>query len=83
MDVVDSVFYEDTEMDERLIDAYQMFNSSDGKIVLDDLLRYCGWGPQDPTSLDESDAKSVIAMQRIVWRIKAMLNAKPEGDSNE
>jgi len=58
----------------------------DGKVVLEDLLRYCGWGPQDPTVMNGEDAKSILAMQRIVWRIKAMLNSTVEtkqGDDNE
>lgn len=76
MDAVDSVFYKEAVADGNLIGAYKFFESDDGKKVLDDLLRYCGWGPQDPTTMGEDDAKSILAMQRIVWRIKAMLNAE-------
>jgi hypothetical protein len=78
MDSIDAVFYKDAEMPEELITAYAFFNTDEGKIVLEDLLRYCGWGPQDPTSMNEQDAKSVLAAQRIVWRVKAALNAKPQ-----
>lgn len=84
MDAVDKVFYKDAEASEELVGAYQMFDSADGKIVLQDMIRFCGWGAQDPTVMDEGDAKSVLAMQRYIWRIKAMLNAKPaKGDNDE
>lgn len=85
MDAVDSVFYKETVADGALIGAYKFFESEDGKVVLDDLLKFCGWGAQDPTIMDESDAKSILASQRIVWRIKAMLNAEvqEQGEDNE
>ena len=83
MDVVDSVFYEDTEMPEALIGAYQFFNSEDGKIVLKDMLVQCSWGSQDPTIMDEQDAKAILATQRMMWRIKAALNAKPITNQGE
>ena len=86
MDAVDRVFYENVTADEDLIGAYQMFASDDGKKVLADILRYCGWGVQDPMSMDDSDAKAILASQRIVWRIKAMLNAKvqkTQGDDED
>ena len=76
MDAVDAVHYGDAVADGDLIGAYKIFESEDGKKVLKDLLVYCGWGAQDPTIMDESDAKSILAMQRIVWRIKGMLNAE-------
>ena len=76
MDAVDKVFYKEATADGDLIGAYKFFESEDGKRVLGDLLKYCGWGPQDPTVMGEDDAKSILAMQRIVWRIKAMLNAE-------
>lgn len=80
MDSIDIVFYKDAKMSEELITAYSIFDTDEGRMVLDDLLRYCGWGPQDPTTMDESDAKAILAAQRIVWRVKAALNAKPSGD---
>lgn len=86
MDSIDAVFYKKAEAPERLISAYQFFNSDDGKVILEDLIRYCGWGPQDPTVMNGDDAKAILAMQRIVWRIKAMLNSIVEtkqGDNNE
>ena len=75
MDAVDGVFYENVTAEEELIGAYQMFASDDGKKVLADILKYCYWGAQEPTAMDESDAKAILASQRVVWRIKAMLNA--------
>ena len=84
MDAVDAVFYEEAEASEELVGAYEIFNCADGKLVLNDMMRFCGWGPQDPTTMDEADAKSVIAMQRYMWRVKAMLNAKPvKGEVDE
>ena len=87
MDAVDSVFYQDATAPENLIKAYSFFNTEDGKLILKDLQPFLGWGAQDPTIMGEDDAKSILAMQRIVWRIKAMLNAKPEaeqtGDDDE
>ena len=75
MDAVDDVFFKDATADEDLIGAYQIFDSKDGKMVLKDLLVQSRWGAQAPTLMDEGDAKSILASQRIVWRIKAMLNA--------
>lgn len=83
MDVVDKVFYKDAEADDTLIGAYQIFDSEDGKVVLEDIMRFTSWGAQDPTVLDELDAKSILAMQRIVWRIKGMLNSAPQTDKGE
>ncbi len=86
MDAVDGVFYENVTAEEDLIGAYQMFNSEDGKKVLTDILKYCYWGAQEPTVMDESDAKAILASQRVVWRIKAMLNAgvqETQGEENE
>ena len=86
MDAVDGVFYENVTAEEDLIGAYQMFNSEDGKKVLADILKYCYWGAQEPTVMDESDAKAILASQRVVWRIKAMLNAgvqETQGEENE
>ena len=83
MDAIDSVFYEEVEEDEKLVSAYAFFNSDEGKLVLKDLLKYCYWGAQDPTILEESDAKSVLATQRVLWRIKAMLNCKVSAQNGE
>ena len=83
MDAVDEVFYKASEMDKDLIGAYQMFNSNDGKKVLEDLVRFCAWGAQDPTMLDDTDAKSVLAQQRVLWRIKGMLNSTPITEQGE
>jgi len=83
MDVVDKVFFEDTQADGNLIGAYQIFDSPDGKLVLKDLLVQCSWGAQDPTSMEEKDASSILATQRIMWRIKAMLNATPQPEQGE
>jgi hypothetical protein len=83
MDAVDKVFYKDAEADDKLIGAYQMFDSVDGKTVLEDIMRFTSWGAQDPTVLDDSDAKSILAMQRVVWRIKGMLNSVPQTDKGE
>ena len=87
MDTVDKVFFEGAKVDERLAGAYKMFNSKDGEIVLKDLMTFVGWGAQDPTIMFPEDAKAILASQRVLWRIKAMLNCeteKPEqGDENE
>ena len=84
MDSVDTVFYKDTEAPQELISAYEFFNSADGKLILADMIRFCGWGAQDPTAMGEQDAKSILAMQRYMWRVKAMLNAKPtKGEVDE
>lgn len=78
MDAVDKVFYENVTADEKLIGAYQFFATESGRLVLEDMLKQCYWGAQDPTVLDDTDAKSILAAQRVVWRIKAMLNATIE-----
>ena len=83
MDAVDRVFYDNVTADEDLIGAYKMFASDDGKKVLADILRYCCWGAQDATIMDDSDAKAILASQRIVWRIKAMLNAGVQETTGE
>jgi len=83
MDAVDSVFYQDVTAPENLINAYSFFNTEEGKLVLKDLQPFLGWGAQDPTIMGEEDAKSILAMQRVVWRIKAMLNAKPQTETGE
>ena len=83
MDAVDAVFYEETVAPQELISAYSIFTSDSGKVVLEDLLRFCGWGAQDPTLMDEGDAKSILATQRVLWRIKAMLNATPQPEQGE
>lgn len=83
MDAVDKVFYKDAEASEELVGAYEIFNGPDGELVLEDMMRFCSWGAQDSTIMDEQDAKSVLAMQRYIWRVKAMLNSKPTKGETE
>ncbi len=87
MDLIDQVFYEGATCEEELARAYSMLDSKEGRMILKDLMVYTGWGAQDPTSLSGEDAKAVLTSQRVLWRIKAMLNCKPEkmneGDDNE
>ncbi len=87
MDIVDKVFFEGAKVDERLAAAYKMFDSKDGELVLKDLMTFVGWGAQDPTIMEPEDAKAILASQRVLWRIKAMLNCETEkqdkGEDNE
>ncbi len=77
MDSVDQTFYEGAQAPSDLIGAYLIFDTPDGRLVLNDLMIQCSWGAQDPTIMGDLDAKSILATQRIMWRIKGMLNSSP------
>jgi hypothetical protein len=84
MDSVDKVFYDEVTVPSDVSSAYQIFNSKDGAVVLKDLTRILSWGAQDPLLMNDGDAKAILASQKALWRIKAMLNSKPErGEENE
>ena len=76
MDILDEVKYTDQPVDLELSQSYRaIFNGSpESRRVLEDMMNQCLWGKY---SNDPELQREITISQKIMWRIKAMLNGKP------